>query len=173
MTNLSISNQALLYAVNRGYKVNNGEVISPYGKTLKLQNYNGYLSFSVRGVRSSRKVASIRVHRLVAYQKYGNKIFEPEIVVRHLNGNSLDNREENIEIGTQLDNVMDRKSEDRMVHSIKASTKLRKFTDEIMNQIRLDRKAGMSYKDLMKKYNISSKGSMSYMINNPYSTSIV
>lgn len=173
MENLSLKNKAILYAIEKGYKVKNDVIISPHGKILKLQKENGYLSFNVTPTWNGKKRCyHIKVHRFVAYQKYGNKIFEPDIVVRHLNGNPIDNSEKNIDIGTQSDNLYDRIEEDRIKTAINASKSLRKFTDETIIQIKLDRANGMSYNDLMKKYNISSKGTMSYIINNTYKTTV-
>lgn len=40
------------------------------------------------------------IHRLQAYQKFGDKIYEDGIVVRYLNGDRYDNSYDNIGIGT-------------------------------------------------------------------------
>ena len=63
-----------------------------------------YYQFSVR---HGKKILKCYVHRLIAFQKFGDQIFKTGIVVRHLNCNSLDNSESNIEIGSQFENKMD------------------------------------------------------------------
>jgi hypothetical protein len=47
------------------------------------------------------------VHRLMAYSKFGSKIYNKNMVVRHNNDIGLDNRYSNIEIGTRSDNWSD------------------------------------------------------------------
>lgn len=68
----NLSDDAIIYAYNKGYRVVDGKVISPItGKPRVLKQTDfGYFAFSITNKRS------IKVHRLVAYQKYGNKIFE-------------------------------------------------------------------------------------------------
>ncbi|MFF2444771.1 HNH endonuclease [Priestia megaterium] len=44
----------------------------------------------------------ILVHRFVAYKKFGELALKAECI-RHLNQNSLDNRPDNIDIGTYRD----------------------------------------------------------------------
>lgn len=85
------------------------------------------------------------------------------MVVRHLNGNILDNSITNIEIGTNSDNMMDIPEKIRQKRSSNAN---KKYPDDIVSLIKSDREKGMSYKELMNKYNILSKGTLSYIINN-------
>lgn len=107
------------------------------------------------------------VHRLQAYQKFGDKIFENKIVVRHLNGNYLDNSWDNILIGTFSDNKMDIPKENRIKSATTAS---RKMQDNIRTYderclIYEDLKNNIPYKEVMLKHNISSKGTLSFMKN--------
>ncbi len=96
---------------------------SKYGKKRKLKlsisNNKGYKSY--RFVVSSGTYSrwSVKVHRFQAYQKFGDVIFEKGIQVRHLNGNSLDNSWDNIEIGTTKQNHDDRTVEERKVINAK------------------------------------------------------
>jgi len=46
-------------------------------------------------------------HRLIALQKYGTKAIQPGIVVRHRDGDKLNNDPDNLRLGTQGDNVRD------------------------------------------------------------------
>ena len=62
----------------------------------------------------SRGRYPIKVHRLAAYQKFGDKLFEKGMQVRHLNGNKLDFSFENIELGTGKENCQDIPKEQRV-----------------------------------------------------------
>lgn len=141
---------------NKGYRVDNkGNVYSHLNNKLSLINSEKsyyYFSFRLNNFRQK-----ILVHRLQAYQKYGNKIFEKGIVVRHLNSNRKDNSYNNISIGTQSDNMMDIPKKQRILRS----------SHPIYNHKSIieDRNNGMTYKELMNKYNISSKGTLSFIIN--------
>lgn len=112
---MGLKNKYILEANKKGYKANeDGDIISPRNKKLKLY-YNKnrlrhrYYSFSIR---MGKKVCTVPVHRLVAFQKYGNEVFDKDLVVRHLDGNSLNNSYKNIALGTQSDNMYDRFKED-------------------------------------------------------------
>lgn len=105
---MSLCSDCLLSAVESGYSVDdlgnlflNGEKIFP-----KVAKHSGIPYFYVLHRANGRSLA-VPIHRLVAFQKYGTTIFDRKLVVRHLNGNSLDNSVENIAIGTYKDNSMD------------------------------------------------------------------
>lgn len=159
---LSLKNRALLLAVEKGYKLsdNGNSVINKNGNKLKLRDIEGYLSFAVR---IQNNAMYIKVHRLVAYFKYGNKIFNEGTEVRHKNSNKYDNSFENILIGTHSENMLDTDKEERIKRAIHASNKTRRFTDEEIIDIRKDREKGLSYKQLCIKYN-TSKSSINYII---------
>ena len=151
----------VIEALNKGYVVNIlGEVISPKERVLKtLKSKSGYHRFTFR-LNSER--VTVSVHRLQAYQKYGDEMFKEGILVRHVNGDSLDNSFKNIKIGTQSDNMMDIPQEIRIQ---KSSHPVHNHKDIIK-----DREDGMSYDNIMKKYNISSKGTISYIVNKSLET---
>ena len=96
----------------------------------------------------------IQVHKLQAYQKFGNKVFEKGIQVRHLDNNSLNNSWNNIDIGTQSQNMMDIPKEKRI-------QKARNNIKYDWSEIDKDRENGMSYKKLTEKYGVK-KGTLSY-----------
>ena len=160
---------ALKTAYEKGYRVKDNCVYSPFKKQLlKLQtSQSGYLHFNIKLQRKSIKVF---LHRLVAYEKYKDKLFDQGIVVRHLNGNQKDNSFDNICIGTQQENMFDRKPEDRLQHAIKAARANKKFTNEKISYIKQKHLEGMGYKALMEKFQISSKGTLHYILNNEYVT---
>lgn len=104
------------------------------------------------------------MHRFQAYFKFGDEIYKNDAVVRHLNGNPLDNSWDNIEIGSQQENNLDKLPEVRTKAAYLASRKKVKFNDDIVKQIRLDYKNGLNYSELMSKYDIKSKGTISYIV---------
>lgn len=145
------------FAYNNGYRVlQDGSVISPKGEKLSGRiNTHGYLAY---GITRNRKLYA---HRLQAYQKFGDKIYESGIEVRHLNGERTDNSYDNIEIGTHSDNMMDIHRDIRLANAIKASQAIVKWdTDEI---VRLHNN-GCSYREIMSITGITSKGTLSYII---------
>ena len=82
----------LLLAVKKGYKVTeDGKLISPTGKELSgIVDNRGYRTFNIL------RNFPVAVHRLMGYQKFGEKVFDPKLEIRHLNGNKLDNSSDNI-----------------------------------------------------------------------------
>lgn len=148
-------------AVEKGYTIDkDGNVYGLKGKILEGYLHNGYKCFNIRD--KNNKTVYIFYHRFQAYCKFGNKIYEKGTLVRHLDGNPLNNSISNLELGTQHDNIMDQPKEVRIK---KASNANKVYSDEIVEQIIKDRENGLSYQELMKKYNISSKGTLSYIIN--------
>ena len=163
---LSKTNQGIIKAYDDGYRVIGGVVFNPTGRILRgwidKDGYNGFKPYKV--------YPYLPVHKFVAYQKFGNKIFEDGVQVRHLDNNSQNNNESNLNIGTQSDNMMDKLPKKRMNQSIIAANNVRKFTDGEMEQILEDYRSTGSYKYIMEKWNISSKGTLHYMLNNRYVT---
>jgi|APGre2960657404_1045060.scaffolds.fasta_scaffold153020_2 hypothetical protein len=166
---MSHAKAALLQAYKKGYRVKDNVVYGIIKKQpLKLScSQSGYLFFNIK---LGSRTLKVFLHRLVAYEKYQDKLFEPGILVRHLNGNSKDNSFENISIGTQTENMLDRSPEERLNHAIKASSFKRKFTNEKVSQIKLDHANGLGYKALMEKYCITSKGTLHYILTREYVT---
>ena len=175
MDNLSLSSQAIIWAYERGVRIKNGEVISHTGKILKfMTDTSGYYTFAFGPSKkqfNSKKSFEIKVHRFVAYLKFKEKIFEKDIVVRHLDGNCKNNNPDNLELGTMHDNMMDQSPELRLRKSLNATVVNRKFTDSEIELIRYDSKVNkLSYPKIMEKWGISSKGTLSYIMNNKYKT---
>lgn len=111
---------------------------------------------------NDNKVKHIFFHRMVAYAKYGDRMYDENMVVRHLDGNPLNNSWDNIAIGTQRDNMMDVDEGMRVLRSALAS---RKYPSSLVQEIRDLRSQGWSYSKLMAKFGISSKGTLSYLVN--------
>lgn len=156
-------------AYNLGYRIDkSGNVVSPYsGSIRKLQiasngNYHKYV-FGIRDAATGKRFV-IDVHKLAAYQQFGSGVVGDSVVVRHLDGNSLNNAPLNIAIGSRSDNELDKPAAVRKRVAINASSKRRKYTDEEVAKIR--EYHSVSYKDTMDKFNISSKGTLHYILNN-------
>ena len=147
-------------AKDRGYRIDDkGDVFSPSMRLNLMRDASGYLFFTIR---VNGKCNKVKAHRLQAYIKYGDKIFEKGIVVRHLNGNSLDNSLGNIAIGTQSDNMMDIPKELRISHAQKAGDAVRIYDHEAVYQYYLQTK---SYKKAKEKFGIQSKATVHAIIS--------
>jgi len=157
---MSKANDMIIAMSEKGYSVSrDGKTVTSFtGKVLKLNvrsSGTGYYIFGIGNYDNQR--ANILVHRLQAYQKFGKKMFKKGIQVRHLDGNSMNNSWENIAIGTQSENFMDRPRDERIRN---ASNPIYNHSDIIE-----DWTNGMPYSKIMKKYDISSKGTVSFIIN--------
>lgn len=152
-----------ILAKEKGYYVDKqGNAFSPRGNMVGTRGEDPYMYFGIR--ISKTKVVKVYIHRLQAHQKFGDAIFDENIEVRHLNGNSFDNSYDNIAIGTPSENSMDKPADKRQRASLIASDKLKVYSDEMVLEIQLMRNAGLTYSELMKKYNISSKGTLNYIL---------
>jgi len=160
---MSKANNAIRCASEAGYRTRkDGSIISPKGRNLKLHpNSAGYLTFSTKQDGRTRNVP---VHRLVAYEKYGDVIFKNGVITRHLSGDKLDNRRSNISIGTYSQNRLDMPRHIRLELSINAASKLRKLSARQLTEFRKDREKGASLNFLASKYKIS-KCCASYVVN--------
>lgn len=144
---------------DKGYYVDkDGKLFNSSGKELSLTKNgkgDGYLSFNIR-VNGSKPTRSF-IHKLQAYQKFGEEIFKEGIVVRHLDDISTNNSYDNILIGSQSDNMQDIPSERRI---ITASNPTYDHKDVIES-----RKSGLTYQEIMVKFGIKSKGTISFILN--------
>lgn len=161
---MSKNKKSLLLAHKRGYRVlNDGRLLSSKNKIIKLyMDVKGYLYFTVK--MPDRKTGHVYVHRLMAYQKYGNRIFEKGIEVRHFDNKKLNNKKGNILIGTHSENMMDIPGKERLRISFFGADTQRKLTSKQLLKFRNDRKNGFTLKMLVEKYKIS-KSTVSYIVN--------
>lgn len=171
---LSKMDEALIEASRAGYEVmDDGQVIAPSGRyrTLcgKIRGQGRtaqYLYFTITtGSRedNTRATRTVMVHRLSAYQKFGDDMFREGVQVRHLDNNEQNNAPANLCLGTGSVNMMDRPPEVRSAHAGKAH---RKYTDEQIVEMVEMHKAGKTYKEIMARFGIKSKGTVSYIMNN-------
>ena len=140
-------------AYERGYRVTkDGQLIGLSNKVVGYDKGNGYECIRIY---INKKYKNLLTHRLQAYQKYGNKLYEDGIVVRHLNSNSLDNSWDNIVIGTQSDNMMDIPKEIRTRRAILAGKAHIKYNKELVIKLKEEYKIIKNYSELSKKHNMS------------------
>lgn len=161
----SLQSKVLIFAYKKGYRIlKNGEVNSPYNKILTpIIHITGYVVFYLRYNKISKPVF---YHKLQAYQKYGNKIFETDCV-RHLDGDKLNNSFNNINIGTFRENQMDKSKEERVrCATIASHSFMMKYNAEEVENIKKYHNEVNSYKRTMEHFNISSKGTLHFILNN-------
>lgn len=147
-----------ILAEEKGYVIlKNGIVNGPVKKDIGSV-HQGYRMFKIR-VNGSLK--NVMIHRYQAYHKFGEKIYEKGMVVRHLNGDSLDNSYSNIGIGTESDNFMDIPKDERVRRARHASSFVTKYKHddviEFYNKCR-------SYKKTMEEFGITSKGTLNFIL---------
>lgn len=149
-------------AYEKGYRVTkDGDLLNPKGKKIGCINSAGY---EHTGFNVNKKRINIATHRLQAYQKFGNKLYEDGIMVRHLNGNKIDNSWDNIAIGTNKDNAMDIPKQKRKEKTLKAVKKTIKYNKEFVLKLREEYKLVKNYNELSAKYNMRSSD-IWYLIN--------
>jgi hypothetical protein len=116
---MTYKNKAVIEFFNRNYTIDKEGVIkNPKGEILQghidSTNKPIYKKFKIR--LEDRNI-SCNVHRIQGYAKFGEQIFDKTLVVRHLDGNSLNNSWENIGIGTFSDNQLDIPKEQRILNA--------------------------------------------------------
>jgi len=152
-------------AYKKGYRITEGgDLIDKNGEKKKLRiDTRGYARFTIKKIKEQVNL-QVSYHRLQAYQKYGDKMFHPGIVVRHLDGNKLNNSFLNIAIGTESENMMDIPEHIRYARALHATSFVRKHDKQAIRKYHTE--SGMSYKKTMDKFSISSKGTLHFILNN-------
>jgi len=155
----TIIQEAIRTAVEKGYRVDDrGQVMSPSGKLRKLGvgSHTGgrakYYVFNICDTRGKR--VPIPVHRFAMYQRYGEESFKEEIVVRHRDCDSLNNKAGNLALGTHSENHMDEPKELRVERARHAASFLRKLSPEDVACLRRDRARGATYAQLGDRYGV-------------------
>lgn len=155
---LSKTNLLTIYAYEKGYRVVGDKIFNPKGIELKISdNYKGYPKITIS---IKRKTSTLPIHKLVAYQKFGELMFKKGIQVRHLNGNKYDFSNSNIEIGTQCQNRQDIPIEKRKEIGFKSNFKNRKLSKQQADQIR------NNYFSLKNKWGFITRTALEYNISN-------
>ena len=148
-----------IIAYNRGYRVSpEGKLLNPSGKELVGSKTQGYSELSMR---IEGKKVSVKVHRLQAYQKFGDEALVSGVHVRHLDDDKTNNSWDNIGLGDASANRMDMSAEKRLSSALIATSYVRKYDKE---EVRAFYEGCKSYKKTMEKFGISSKGTLSHIL---------
>jgi hypothetical protein len=136
---MSTANEAVRRAALRGYCVDHrGEVYGPDGVKRVLTIKGSVTKYYVFTVRVNGLWYPIKVHRLIAYLKYGEAALVTGVQVRHRDNNSLNNEYDNIVLGSQSDNMMDQPSAIRVARAKHAASHLKKYDKEAIAAMRAD-----------------------------------
>ena len=168
---MSKANDLLLLAKDKGYTCDeSGNVIGPKGNILVAppkESKEGRRGFSIRTdkLTGRRSTSVIPVHRFIAFCKFGTKLFDESLVVRHIDGNVLNNSWDNLQLGSQSENMMDRPQAKRVSHAKRAASFVRIFTDSQENEIREFHSKTRSYKGTMEKFKIGNKATLHYILS--------
>jgi hypothetical protein len=158
-------------AYDKGYRVTNeGDAINSNNKKVGYILNSGYEHFTINyrtkeTPLGKRKTLKIATHRLQAYQKYGIKIYNEGLVVRHLNNNRFDNSKKNIAIGTHRENSLDIPKEKRVEMARHARQANTKYNAEKVKQIQSFYNETKSYKLTKKMFGLTSSGTLHHIIN--------
>lgn len=133
-----------------------------YHNNHKLKGCVDCRGYKTTTIRIKEKVHRLYYHRFKAYLLYNNDIYKKGIVVRHLDGNKLNNSDENITLGSQKDNMMDIPKKERQEHAEYAASFLKLYDYEKVKQLRSE---GKTYTEIMYITGIKSKGTVSRIIN--------
>ncbi|MCH8067792.1 MAG: HNH endonuclease [Candidatus Marinimicrobia bacterium] len=156
-----MENKIEIIAARRGYVVSDhGVAYNPKGDVIGKYINNGYHDTHIR---VNHNVKELMIHRLQAYQKYGHKMFDKGVEVRHKDGNSLNNSWDNILIGTHSDNMLDIPKQIRIKRAAHATSFIRKFNKDKVKEFHGKNR---SYKNTMEEFGITSKGTLNYILNN-------
>lgn len=166
-----VAGKAVVLAKSKGmYITKDGVPVGVKGKTLSANIYRGYKRIAVSV--GSGKSAGFKLSCLQAYQKYGDAVFGKNIVVRHLDGNSENDSWDNIAIGTQSENMMDKSKEERIKSAKIAASHLRKFTNQQIRDIRKRKEEGFFLSAIGREFGIG-KGHVSDIVNRKLYSDVV
>jgi hypothetical protein len=157
-----------------GYRIDSeGNIVSPRGNVLKGRDHRqanaasgrrgNYKRFTVR-LQPSRETVTVYVHQLQGFQKFGDIALSEGIEVRHANNNSLDNRADNILVGTKSDQMLDFDPKVRVARARNAALAKRRWSDDDVRRLRKRRQQGASMTELAKEEGVG-KSVMSMMLN--------
>lgn len=88
-------------AFEMGWRIINNQIVNPNGQIINGSLSRDWLQFGIRILDTKinkTKQVSVRAHKLLAYQKYGDKIYNGLMQVIHLDGNKLNNIYDNISL---------------------------------------------------------------------------
>lgn len=148
---------------SKGYRITEyGAILNPKG--IEIQGYTDGRGYKRLKLHIGKKYLECDVHRIQAFQKYGELLYQEGIEVRHFNGIKLDNSYNNILIGTHQENMLDIPEAIRVNKAIYATSFMKKHNKEEVKKFYKEN--GNSYKKTLEAFNISSKGTLHYLLNN-------
>lgn len=163
----SKTSQAIVEMYNLGYRNTVcGKLISPYRKNLVIgMAYSGRANYVYVKTPKSLKhlVDVVPLHRFVGYCKYGDDIFTPELVLRHVNSDKNDNSTTNIVLGTYAENTNDIPKHVRIrsatiaSHSVPRISRVlaaRRYSNLTVEKVRELHSHGMKQADISRLLNI-------------------
>lgn len=154
-----------IFFYEKGYRVTaEGVPLNPKGRILKghTSAKDGRLHITTTYMTKNIRCP---VHALAAYELFGEPALNPNVHIRHLNGNPLDNSASNLAIGTSTDNHLDVPAAARTAHALKGARTVRKLTYEQAQALREAYSSGSVLSDLANNYCISLSAA-SYIVNN-------
>lgn len=157
-----------MYSRSEEAMFSKGYTVDKYGRLFNKLGVEVIGSVDNKGYRNTgirmpdNRVVRVYFHRMVAYAKFKDKIYQDGTVVRHLDGNPLNNSWDNIDIGSYSDNMMDIPKHIRVANAGLANMK---YDKDMVNMIKDLRSKGMKYADIMKETGIHNKSVISYIIN--------
>jgi len=167
MTQLSWHEKGIILAKEKGYYCDEqGNIYNKNGRQLRPYKSGHYLRFGIRADKlfDKRKNIQVSVHKFIAYCKFGEIAFMDGVYVRHKNGNALDNRPDNIFVGTPRDNKLDIPEATRLALASHAASFLRKYTNAQEKAIREHYVASKSYRLTMDKFGVK-KSTLHYILH--------
>lgn len=90
MKDLSKTDKFVIAAYNAGYRVDSVGNVVRNGIVKRIYIPNRKYKYARFTMYFNKERRGVMVHKLCAYQKFGNALFENQCV-RHLDGNSLNN----------------------------------------------------------------------------------
>lgn len=150
---MSKTHELIKLVFEKGYRIVDGECINPKGKKLKGSIKTHPVPYRQLSIKTEKGARSILYHSLLAYQLYGEVYFNKGIVARHIDGNSMNNSDSNIILGTMKDNINDIPSKRRSSKNKTGNITKQKLSDGMCQEIINDYVLGLGAKELYLKYN--------------------
>ena len=121
------------------------------GKVVGSLNRQGYQKIQIT---LNGKCKEVFTHRIQAFNKFGRKMYDKGIQVRHLNDIKTDNKRNNIQLGTAKDNYQDRGKEVIEKLQKKATKASIKYSIELIKQAKDYYIKTNNLKETARKFNI-------------------
>lgn len=135
MDKLSRTQELIILASKKGYKIIDNICYNPKGKMVNGTIKRNPVPYRLLFLSVPEGKRAITFHGLVAYQKYGVEYFTKGTVARHLDGDSLNNHENNIILGTMKDNTYDIPSKRRSQRIADGAKTIKKMKDGLKDTI--------------------------------------